>query len=109
MRMGAIPTGGVPQMEATPSGASDASAVLRHDTRARFWIGLLIIVQFVLLVAYVSYRSTPLADSQLIIGAEIGFVATVLNYFFGSSSGSVTKSASKGTTTETSTETTSSP
>lgn len=73
---------------------SDQSAVLRHDTRARFWIGLVIIIQFVLLVAYVSYRSTPLADSQLIIGAEIGFVATVLNYFFGSSSGSTAKSAS---------------
>jgi hypothetical protein len=88
-------------------GGSDASVVLRHDTRARFWIGIVIIAQFVLLVAYVSYRSTPLADSQLIIGAEIGFVATVLNYFFGSSAGSTTKSASKGP--ETHTETTSSP
>lgn len=77
---------------------SDASNVLRHDTRARFWLGLVIIVQFVLLVAYVSYRSTPLADSQLIIGAEISFVSIVLNYFFGSSSGSVTKSASKDPT-----------
>lgn len=77
---------------------SDASVVLRHDTQARFWLGLVVIVQFVLLVAYVSYRTTPLADSQLIIGAEIGFVATVLNYFFGSSSGSVTKSASKDPT-----------
>lgn len=92
--MGTIPTSPLapPVMEV---GESDQSTVLRHDTRARFWIGIAIIVQFVLLVAYVSYRTTPLADSQLIIGAEISFVSIVLNYFFGSSSGSVTKSASK--------------
>lgn len=73
---------------------SDASNVLRHDTRARFWLALVVIIQFVMLVAYVSYRGTQLADSQLILGAEISFVTIVLNYFFGSSAGSVTKSAS---------------
>jgi hypothetical protein len=83
--------------------------VLRHDTHARFWLGIIIIAQFVVLIAFIQYSGKQLPDSQLILGAEIGFVATVLNYFFGSSSGSVTKSASKGTTTETSTETTSSP
>jgi len=102
--MATIPTTSLPKVEGD---TSDASAVLRHDTVARFIIGLVIIVQFVVLVAYVSYRSTPLADSQLILGAEIGFVSVVLQYFFGSSSGSVTKSASKGPATET--ETTSSP
>lgn len=89
--MGSSPLS-TPVIEASES---DQSTVLRHDTAARFWLGLVIIIQFVLLVAYVSYRSTPLADSQLIIGAEISFVSIVLNYFFGSSSGSVTKSASK--------------
>ena len=71
----------------------DRSAVLRHDTKARFWIGLLVIGQIVLLVGYVVYSGKLLPDSQLILGAEIGFVMVVLNYFFGSSSGSVTKSA----------------
>jgi hydrogenase/urease accessory protein HupE len=75
--------------------APDSTAVLRFDTRARFLIGLLIIAQFVLLVGYVVFSGRELPDSQLILGAEIGFVVTVLNYFFGSSSGSVMKSASK--------------
>jgi hypothetical protein len=90
--MGTIPTTGLPKTDAT----SDASAVLRHDTHARFYLGVIVIVQFVLLVAYVIYAGNAgkqIADSQLILGAEIGFVSLVLNYFFGSSSGSVTKSA----------------
>ena len=82
---------GVPSVEDVP----DASAVLRHDTKARFWLAIAIIGQFVLLVGYVSFRGQNLPDSQLILGAEISFVTLVLNYFFGSSSGSVTKSASK--------------
>lgn len=89
-------------------GGSDASTVLRHDTRARFWLAVAIIAQFVLLVGYISVRGANLPDSQLILGAEISFVTIVLNYFFGSSSGSVTKSASKGGDFE-KTETTSSP
>lgn len=72
---------------------SDASAVLRFDTRARFLVGIIIIVQFVALVGFIVLTGKELPDSQLIIGAEIGFVATVMNYFFGSSSGSTTKSA----------------
>ena len=79
------------------SSKSDASAVLAFDTRARFILGIAIIVQFVLLVAYVSYRGQSLPDSQLILGAEISFVTIVLNFFFGSSSGSVTKSAKEPT------------
>lgn len=71
-----------------------ASAVLKHDTAARFWLALIVIMQFVVLIAYLSYRGQQLADSQLILGAEISFVTIVLNYFFGSSAGSVTKSAS---------------
>jgi len=103
--MGTIPTTSlVPKVEGE---TSDASAVLRHDTVARFIIGVLIILQFVILIAYIQYSGKQLPDSQLILGAEISFVSLVLNYFFGSSSGSVTKSASKGETTET--ETTSSP
>lgn len=76
-----------------PQGSSDASAVLRFDTTARFILGIFIILQFVALVAYINWSGKNLPDSQLIIGAEIGFVSVVLQYFFGSSSGSVTKSA----------------
>jgi len=100
-----LPTTAMPKVEG--EGTSDASAVLRHDTVARFVLGVIVIAQFVLLVAYVIYAGKQLPDSQLILGAEIGFVTVVLQYFFGSSSGSVTKSASKGPATET--ETTSSP
>lgn len=77
----------------TPQGSNDASAVLRFDTTARFVLGVVIIIQFVCLVAYINYSGKQLPDSQLIIGAEISFVSVVLSYFFGSSSGSVTKSA----------------
>jgi hypothetical protein len=92
--MGTIPTTSLPKVE---NQESDSSAVLRHDTRARFVMGVLIIAQFVLLVAYVEFTEKELPDAQLIIGAEISFVSIVLNYFFGSSSGSVTKSASAST------------
>lgn len=99
-----LPATAMPHVE----GESDQSAVLRHDTVARFLIGILIIVQFVLLIAYIEYTGRELPDSQLVIGAEIGFVSIVLNYFFGSSAGSTTKSASKGEEGETH-QTTSSP
>lgn len=81
-------------------GTSDASAVLRFDTTARFVLGIFIILQFVALVAYINWSGKNLPDSQLIIGAEIGFVSVVLQYFFGSSSGSTTKSAKGETSTE---------
>jgi len=92
--MGTIPTTTLPKVQ----GENDASAVLRFDTSARFYLGLFIILQFVLLIAYIVYRGAALPDSQLILGAEIGFVSVVLQYFFGSSSGSVTKSAKEGPT-----------
>jgi len=91
--------GSLPKLE--PEQA-DQSAVLRFDTRARFLLGMFIVAQFVVLIGFIVYRGTELPDSQLILGAEIAALTTVLNFFFGSSSGSVTKSASKtqpGTTT----------
>jgi|SRR5215472_2991027 len=95
--MGTIPTTSLPKVELEET-TSDASAVLRHDTVARFIIGLVIIVQFVLLIAYIQWSGKQLGNQELIIGAEISFVSIVLNYFFGSSSGSVTKSAKEGPT-----------
>lgn len=95
--MGTIPHSALPLAGAPSSGENgtgNATAVLMHDTHARFWLAMAIIGQFVLLVGYVSVKGANLPDSQLILGAEISFVTMVLNYFFGSSSGSVTKSAS---------------
>lgn len=88
--MGASLSVGPPKMD---EGTPDSSAVLRFDTRARFILAVAIIVQFVLLVGYVEISNKELPDSQLILGAEISFVTMILNFFFGSSSGSVTKSA----------------
>lgn len=79
----------VPRVE----GSSDASAVLRFDTMARLILAVTVIVQFVALVSYINWSGRQMADSQLIIGAEISFVSVILGYYFGSSSGSVTKSA----------------
>jgi hypothetical protein len=91
--MGTIPTTSLPKVEGNEP---DASAVLRHDTSARFILGIVVIAQFVMLVGYVVFAGKELPDSQLILGAEIGFVTVVLQYFFGSSSGSVTKGAKEG-------------
>ena len=82
--------GSLPSFDASKS---DASAVLQFDTRVRFILGVLVILQFLVLLGYIVYRGTELPDSQLILGAEISFVTIVLQYFFGSSSGSTTKSA----------------
>jgi hypothetical protein len=84
-----IPTSSLPEIKAD----GDASVVLRHDTQARFWLAIAVIAQFVLLVGYIEFAGRELPDSQLILGAEISFVTTILAFFFGSSSGSVTKSA----------------
>jgi len=88
--------GSLPKLE--PEQA-DQSAVLRFDTRARFLLAMFIVAQFVVLIGFIVYRGTELPDSQLILGAEIAALTTVLNFFFGSSSGSVTKSASKDAAT----------
>jgi len=89
--MGAIPTGTLPSLPDT----NDQSAVLRFDTRARFLLAMVVVAQFIVLIGFIVWRGTELPDSQLILGAEIAALTTVLNFFFGSSSGSVTKSASK--------------
>ena len=72
---------------------SDASAVLEFDVKARLLLGVLIVLQFVALVAFIQFSGRELPDSQLILGAEIAFVTQILNYWFGSSSGSQVKGA----------------
>lgn len=84
--------GTLPKFEA---GEPDRSAVLRFDTRARFLLAIIVVVQFVVLIGFIVWRGTEVPDSQLILGAEIAALTIVLQYFFGSSSGSVTKSASE--------------
>lgn len=63
------------------------------DDTPRFWLGLAIVGQFVLVIGYMIYTGTKLDNTQMILGAEITFMTTVLNYYFGSSSGSTSKSA----------------
>lgn len=69
------------------------------DDAARKWLAVGVIIQFLLVVGYIIYavKSGKTGDTNnaemMILGAEIGFVTTVLNYYFGSSSGSTAKSA----------------
>lgn len=65
------------------------------DDNARKYLAVAVIVQFVIVVGYIilSVKTEATNAQMMILGAEIGFVSTVLNYFFGSSSGSTAKSA----------------
>jgi hypothetical protein len=63
------------------------------DDGARKVLALAVIVQFLALVAYWIYLGKPIDNIQMVLGAEISFVSMVLNYYFGSSSGSTAKSA----------------
>jgi hypothetical protein len=66
------------------------------DDNARKVLALAVIAQFIAVVGYIVYRvqsgETNNAE-MMVLGAEVSFVTTVLNYFFGSSSGSTSKSA----------------
>ena len=55
-------------------------------------LALAVVAQFLALIGYMVYQGKPIENMQLIVGAEISFVTTVLNYYFGSSSGSTSKS-----------------
>jgi hypothetical protein len=63
------------------------------DDSARKWLALAVILQFLALVSYWIYLGKVIDNIQMVLGAEIGFVSIVLNYYFGSSSGSTAKSA----------------
>lgn len=62
------------------------------DDTPRFWLGIAVVVQFVAVVGYMIYTATKLDNTQMILGAEITFMTTLLNYYYGSSSGSTRKS-----------------
>jgi hypothetical protein len=69
------------------------------DDNARKILALAVIVQFLVVVGYIVYRAQAGAASNaemIILGAENVFVTTVLNYYFGSSSGSTAKSVFMG-------------
>jgi hypothetical protein len=69
------------------------------DDNARKVLALATMVQFLVVVGYIIYRSqagTASNAEMIILGAENVFVTTVLNYYFGSSSGSTAKSAAAG-------------
>jgi hypothetical protein len=63
------------------------------DDSPRFWLAVSVVIQFLGVIGYMIYTSTKLENTQMILGAEITFMTTVLNYYFGSSSGSTSKSA----------------
>ena len=72
-----------------------APAVVADDS-SRWWLGLIVILQFLALVGYIVF-STKTHEAtnaeMMVLGAEIGFITTLLNYYYGSSSGSTAKSA----------------
>jgi hypothetical protein len=63
------------------------------DDNARKYLAAFVIVQFSVVIGYYIYAGTKLDNTQMILGAEITFMTSVLNYYFGSSSGSTAKSA----------------
>ena len=74
---------------------SPAPAIVADDG-ARWWLAFAVIIQFLVVIGFIIYRTNANETNNaemMILGAEIGFVTTVLNYFFGSSSGSTAKSA----------------
>jgi hypothetical protein len=66
------------------------------DDNARKWLAVGVILQFIVIVGYILYnlKGAQTSNSEmLVLGAENVFMTTVLNYYFGSSSGSTAKSA----------------
>ena len=66
------------------------------DDNARKVLTGAVVVQFVIVIAYIIHSTVAKEASNaemMILGAEIGFVTTLLNYYFGSSSGSTLKSS----------------
>lgn len=59
---------------------------------ARAILAFVVVVQFMVMVGYILYLGGKVEQAQLILGAEIAFMSTVLGYYFGSSSGSTSKS-----------------
>jgi hypothetical protein len=76
-----------------PDEVKPTTAITAADDSARKWLALAVIAQFLALVGYWIYLGKPLDNIQMVLGAEISFVSMVLNYYFGSSSGSTAKSA----------------
>jgi hypothetical protein len=66
------------------------------DDNARKWLAVGVIVQFLLVIGYIVYTGKGQVQASntelMILGAEVTFMTTVLNYYFGSSSGSTAKS-----------------
>ncbi len=56
------------------------------DDRTRKYLAVAVIVQFLLVIGFYAMRRTEATNAEMmILGAEIGFVSTVLQYYFGSS------------------------
>lgn len=82
--------------EAAAAAVISPTPALVADDNSRKYLAVIVVVQFLALVAFIIYRtnSGEVNNAEMmILGAEIGFVTTVLNYYYGSSSGSTAKSA----------------
>ncbi len=79
-------------MDLDPTSTSVEPAAVADDG-VRKWLTVAVIVQFLLVVGVYALRRTEATNAEMmVLGAEIGFVSTVVNYYFGSSSGSARKS-----------------
>ena len=76
-----------------PSTVTPPLPAVVADDNARKWLAVAVIVQFLVLVGIMVYSGKRIDDTQMILGAEITFVTSVLNFYFGSSSGSIAKDA----------------
>jgi hypothetical protein len=75
--------------------SGDPPPAVIADDNPRKYLAVAVIAQFLLVVGYIVYAVKGVEASNaemMILGAEIGFVTTVINYYFGSSSGSTSKS-----------------
>lgn len=79
----------------TPVVAPAATPIVADDN-PRKWLAAAIVVQFVLIVGWIIKATIAKEASNaemMVLGAENVFMGAVLNYYFGSSSGSTQKSA----------------
>ena len=69
------------------------------DDNARKWLAGGVVAQFLLIVGYIIYATVAKEATNaemIVLGAENVFMGSVLNYYFGSSSGSTQKTAQSG-------------
>lgn len=85
--------------ETVTSAVAPLATLAAADDNIRKGLAVLVVLQFVLLVGYMLYHAGGAGMTNvetMVLGAEISFMTSVLSYFFGSSSGSTSKSIAAG-------------